>query len=557
MWVSLQPGCPLCAARTDGSCCAGSPPLPPPPATAGRGLRGGREVPVVAAPGRCHISLKVAAADKGPSWGRGAAPELDVSSAGGGTRGRGTLCSLGSRPPPRCHHYMRPPRQESMRRAGAEAPGWAELGTHPALWGGGGYSPCSPHTTFLGGHPAHSALRMAPSSEGPCRAGTAGGTLPPGCSHFGCRAPHPQGAAAPAPSWAWSTAVLVAPRGRSDPQMEDRGGAGTVAAPRAGCTGGDPGSRGAAVPAVVPGSALRELTRQHRSLGRQLTAGRGATEPSHLRVRCSARWAGPRRFGHPSGPARRGTPSPSQRCWGIWVPRCPCRGPACSHGAPSSDLALLPVPTGKGRSSRTGWGSSMGGWAGPALRCRAALPGCCCGGWAQTEAESFASLPENPFPSSRHPFQGPPEHSLTPSARCIPQRAQHWGRQRGSAGARGAAGKLPCQLSARARQTQPAQGCLFWLGATQGWHYIKPGGAWQVPVGGDGALAVMPGVEPWVLSHLGPPKCRCLEGCQRGDRTPHVSHPLCLPCSGCWRRGCSRRLCAALQIGHVGIPSPS
>lgn len=243
MWVSLQPGCPLCAARTDGSCCAGSPPLPPPPATAGRGLRGGREVPVVAAPGRCHISLKVAAADKEPSWGRGAAPELDVSSAGGGTRGRGTLCSLGSRPPPRCHHYMRPPRQESMRRAGAEAPGWAELGTHPALWGGG-YSPCSPHTTFLGGHPAHSALRMAPSSEGPCRAGTAGGTLPPGCSHFGCRAPHPQGAAAPAPSWAWSTAVLVAPRGRSDTQMEDRGGAGTVAAPRAGCTGGDPGSGG-------------------------------------------------------------------------------------------------------------------------------------------------------------------------------------------------------------------------------------------------------------------------------------------------------------------------
>lgn len=40
VWVSLQPGCPLCAARTDGSCCAGSPPLPPPsdggPGAAGR-----------------------------------------------------------------------------------------------------------------------------------------------------------------------------------------------------------------------------------------------------------------------------------------------------------------------------------------------------------------------------------------------------------------------------------------------------------------------------------------------------------------------------------------
>lgn len=85
---------------------------------------------------------------------------------------------------------------------------------------------CSPQTSFLSGHPAPRAPRMAPSSEGRCRAGTAGGTLLPGCSHFGCRAPHTQGAAAPALSWAWSTAVLMAPRGRSDPQTEDRGGAG-------------------------------------------------------------------------------------------------------------------------------------------------------------------------------------------------------------------------------------------------------------------------------------------------------------------------------------------
>lgn len=77
---------PVCRAHGRELLCRLTPP-PPPPATAGRGLRGGREVPVVAAPGRCHISLKVAAADKGPSWGRGAAPELDVSSAGGGDTG--------------------------------------------------------------------------------------------------------------------------------------------------------------------------------------------------------------------------------------------------------------------------------------------------------------------------------------------------------------------------------------------------------------------------------------------------------------------------------------
>lgn len=40
-------------------------------------------------------------------------------------------------------------------------------------------------------------------------------------------------------------------------------------------------------------------------------------------------------------------------------------------------------------------------------------------------------------------------------------------------------------VSASARQTQPAQGCLFWLSATRGWHYIKPCGAWQVLAGGD------------------------------------------------------------------------
>lgn len=171
---------------------------------------------------------------------------------------------------------------------------------------------------------------------------------------------HPAGHGARPSTWHCGAAVT---------HMEDRGGAGTVAASRTGCAVADPGSRGVAVTAAVPGSALRELTRQHRSLGRQLTAGRGATEPSHLRVRCSARWAGPRRFGHPSSPARRDTPSRSQRCWGIWVPRCLRRGPACSHGEPFSNLALLPVPTGKGMSSCMGWGSSMGSRAEPALRC--------------------------------------------------------------------------------------------------------------------------------------------------------------------------------------------
>lgn len=40
-------------------------------------------------------------------------------------------------------------------------------------------------------------------------------------------------------------------------------------------------------------------------------------------------------------------------------------------------------------------------------------------------------------------------------------------------------------VSTSTRQTQPAQGCLFWLGATRGWHYIKPCGAWQVLAGGN------------------------------------------------------------------------
>lgn len=40
-------------------------------------------------------------------------------------------------------------------------------------------------------------------------------------------------------------------------------------------------------------------------------------------------------------------------------------------------------------------------------------------------------------------------------------------------------------VSANTRQTQPAQGCLFWLSATWGWHYIKPYRAWQVLAGGD------------------------------------------------------------------------
>lgn len=480
---------PVCRAHGRELLCRLTPP-PPPPTTAGRGLRGGREVPVVAAPGRCHISLKVAAADKGPSWGRGAAPELDVSSAGGEHRVGGPSAAWGPGHHPAATTTGVPLAWNRCAEQARRHPvglSWART----PRYGGGGYSPCSPHTTFLGGHPAHSAPRMAPSSEEPCRAGTAGGTLPPGCSHFGCRAPHPQGAAAPAPSWAWSTAVLVAPRGRSDPQMEDRGGAGTVAAPRAGCTGGDPGSRGAAVPAVVPGSALRELTRQHRSLGRQLTAGRGATEPSHLRVRCSARWAGPRRFGHPSGPARRGTPSPSQRCWGIWVPRCPCRGPACSHGAPSSDLALLPVPTGKGRSSRTGWGSSMGGWAGPALRCRAALPGCCCGGWARTEAESFASLPENPFPSSRHPLPGTSRAQPDPLSSLHPTKGPALGQAAGQCWCSwgGWEAAVPAVSTSAADATCPGlfvlAGCHAGLALHQTWRSLAGAGGRGRGTGGD------------------------------------------------------------------------
>ncbi|XP_057890475.1 netrin receptor UNC5A isoform X3 [Melospiza georgiana] len=40
-------------------------------------------------------------------------------------------------------------------------------------------------------------------------------------------------------------------------------------------------------------------------------------------------------------------------------------------------------------------------------------------------------------------------------------------------------------VSTSTRQTQPAQGCLFWLGATRGWHYIKACGAWQVLAGGS------------------------------------------------------------------------
>lgn len=147
-----------------------------------------------------------------------------MSSAGGGVHGVGgpsEAWGLGHHPP--LPPPQTSPRLESTRRAGAVALGWDELGTHPALWGGGGATaPCSPQTSFLGGHPAPRAPRMAPSSKGCCRAGTAGGTLPPGCSHFGCRAPHTQGAAAPAPSWAWSTAVHMALRGRSDPHGGQR-----------------------------------------------------------------------------------------------------------------------------------------------------------------------------------------------------------------------------------------------------------------------------------------------------------------------------------------------
>lgn len=115
-------------------------------------------------------------------------------------------------------------------------------------------------------------------------------------------------------------------------------------------------------------------------------------------------------------------------------------------------------------------------------------------------AASFTRLPEPPWL-----HRAPPDHCTpilaAPPARCIPGQAQQRGGQQGRApgraGARGAAGKLPCQLSARARQTQPAQGCLFWLGATWGWHYIKPGGAWQVLAGGDrGAAGASRGSAP-------------------------------------------------------------
>lgn len=58
-------------------------------------------------------------------------------------------------------------------------------------------------------------------------------------------------------------------------------------------------------------------------------------------------------------------------------------------------------------------------------------------------------------------------------------------RAAGRAGVRRAPGAAVPAVSTSTRQTQPAQGCLFWLGATRGWHYIKPCGAWQVLAGGS------------------------------------------------------------------------
>lgn len=153
------------------------------------------------------------------------------------------------------------------------------------------------------------------------------------------------------------------------------------------------------------------------------------------------------------------------------------------------------------------------------LHCPAAAP---MGGHGQRQNPSHQCLRILSFLLGPGPLPGTSgTQPDPPPAHCIPQRAQQQGRQQGSAGARGAAEKLPCQLSARVWQTQPAQGCLFWLGATWGWHYIKPGGAWQVLVGGDGVLAVMLGAGPWLLFHLGPLRCQP-GGCQHGDLIPHI-----------------------------------
>lgn len=60
-------------------------------------------------------------------------------------------------------------------------------------------------------------------------------------------------------------------------------------------------------------------------------------------------------------------------------------------------------------------------------------------------------------------------------------------------------------VNASVRQTQLTQGCLFWLGATQDWHYIKPCGVWQVPAGGswgaDGATRGWAPPEPLRAPH--------------------------------------------------------
>lgn len=146
-------------------------------------------------------------------------------------------------------------------------------------------------------------------------------------------------------------------------------------------------------------------------------------------------------------------------------------------------------------------------------------------------------------------------------------------------------------VSTSTRQTQPAQGCLFWLSATRGWHYIKPCGAWQVLAGGnrdvDGATRGWAPPEslwaPHSLAHLSgqqhmrPPCywCRCPRDVGMGtvccacatvppSLCPGV-HPPCQHCSVCqhsrWSMYCISAHGKAgvgwLQTGHAGTLSSS